>query len=299
MSERPSLRGIFPPLTTPFSPSERVDLPALEANLDHYNQLRLAGYVVLGSTGESVFLREKEKLAVLEAARIAAAPEKILLAGTGCEATTETLELTRRAAAFGYHAALVRTPSYFKPQMTPAALERHYCAVADASPIPLVVYAVPQFTGLAVEAPLVARLAAHPNIIGIKESSGDVKRLGEILQAAPTDFAVLAGSATALYASLALGARGGILAAACVLPELCVALYEAFVNGDDQRARALQERLDEPALAVTSRFGVAGLKFAMQLRGYAGGPARAPLLPLEVEARVELQRIFAALEASD
>ncbi|MGH9863683.1 MAG: dihydrodipicolinate synthase family protein [Candidatus Acidiferrales bacterium] len=296
---RLSLRGIFPPLTTPFAASERVDLAALETNLERYNQTLLAGYVVLGSTGEAVFLREKEKLAILEAARAAAAPEKTLIAGTGAESTAETIELTRRAATFGYHAALVRTPSYFKPQMTPAALERHYRAVADASPIPILIYSVPQFTGLAVEAPLVARLSEHPNIVGLKDSSGDLRQLGEILQAAPVDFVVLVGSATTLYASLALGAHGGILAAACVLPELCVEIYEAHRRGDHERANAAQLRLNAPALSVTSRFGIAGLKYAMELRGYVGGPVRAPLEPLEAMAQAELDRLFAAVEAAD
>jgi len=296
---RLGLRGIFPPLTTPFAASERVDLAALETNIEKYNQTPLAGYVILGSTGEAVFLREKEKLAVLEAVLTAAAPEKTLIAGTGAESTAETIEMTRRAATFGYHAALVRTPSYFKPQMTASALERHYRAVADSSPIPILIYSVPQFTGLAVEAPLVARLAEHPNIVGLKDSSGDLKRLGEILQAAPADFVVLVGSATTLHASLSLGAHGGILAAACVLPELCVEIYEAHRSGDQDRANAAQQRLNAPALAVTSRFGIAGLKYAIELRGYAGGQVRAPLEPLAPAAQAELGRLFAVLEDGD
>lgn len=294
----PTLRGIFPPLATPFAASERVDLTAFEANIQKYNQTALAGYVVLGSTGESVYLGEKEKLAVLDAARTPAAKEKILIAGTGCEATRETIELTRHAADLGYHAALVRTPSYFKAQMTSSALERHYRAVADASPIPVLIYSVPQFTGLGVEAPLVARLATHPNIAGIKESSGDVRLIEAILKTVPADFAVLVGSATTLYAALSLGAHGGILAVACVLPELCVELYDAFHRGDEERARALQQQLVEPTLAVTSRFGIAGLKFALELRGYLGGIARAPLEPLDAATREELRRIFGALGAA-
>ena len=292
------LRGIFPPLTTPFTPRERVDLHGIEANIQKYNALGLTGYVVCGSTGESVFLRAKETLAVLDTARAAAAPEKILMAGTGCESTRETIELTGRAAALGYHAALVRTPAYYKPMMTASALERHYRAVADASPIPILIYSVPQFTGLAVDAPLVARLAGHPTIIGLKESSGDLQLLGEILKAVPPSFAVFCGSATTLLPSLALGARGGILAAACVVPELCLEVYDAFAAGDQDRARAAQQRLDEPALAVTRRFGIAGLKYAMGLRGYVGGPPRPPLEPLSEEARAELRRIFSAAPAS-
>lgn len=296
---RLNLSGVFPPLTTPFAADGSVDLKALAANIEKYNQTRLAGYVVVGSTGESVYLREAEKLQVFEAARAAAAPGKILIAGTGCESTAETLELTRRAAGLGYGAALVRTPAYFKSQMTEAALERHYRAVADSSPIPVLVYSVPQFTGLGVSAALVVRLAAHANIVGVKESSGDVRLIEEIARQAPAGFTALVGSASAFYAALGAGARGAVLAVACVLPEMCVELYEAWRRGDPARAQAVQQRLLEPTAAVTTRFGIAGLKFALELRGYAGGPARPPLLPLEDAARAEITRIFRSLESSE
>lgn len=296
---RLNLSGVFPPLTTPFAADGSVDLKALAANIEKYNQTKLAGYVVVGSTGESVYLREAEKLQVFEAARAAAAPGKILIAGTGCESTAETLELTRRAAGLGYGAALVRTPAYFKSQMTEAALERHYRAVADSSPIPVLVYSVPQFTGLGVSAALVVRLAAHPNIVGLKESSGDVRLIEEIARQAPAGFTALVGSASAFYAALGAGARGAVLAVACVLPEMCVELYEAWRRGDPARAQAVQQRLLEPTAAVTTRFGIAGLKFALELRGYAGGPARPPLLPLEDAARAEITRIFRSLESSE
>jgi 4-hydroxy-2-oxoglutarate aldolase len=221
---------------------------------------------------------------------------KVLIAGTGCEGTAETIALTKRAAELGYLAALVRTPAYFKPQMTPAALEHHFRAVADASPVPVLIYSVPQFTGLKVEAPLVARLAEHPNIVGIKESSGDVKLVAEMIALVPPEFQVLVGSASTLYPSMSLGAQGAILAVACALPELCVGLYRAACSGEQARARALQQKLLEPTTAVTTRFGIAGLKFAMELRGYVGGAARLPLLPLDDAARAEIKRIFAALE---
>jgi len=296
---RLNLSGVFPPLTTPFAADGSVDLKALAANIEKYNQSKLAGYVVVGSTGESVYLREAEKLQVFEAARAAAAPGKIFIAGTGCESTAETLELTRRAAGLGYGAALVRTPAYFKSQMTEAALERHYRAVADASPIPVLVYSVPQFTGLGVSAALVVRLAAHANIVGLKESSGDVRLIEEIAQQAPVEFTALAGSASAFYAALGAGARGAVLAVACALPEMCVELYEAWRRGDPARAQAVQQRLLEPTAAVTTRFGIAGLKFALELRGYAGGPPRPPLLPLDAAARAEITRIFRGLESSE
>jgi 4-hydroxy-2-oxoglutarate aldolase len=291
------LCGIFPPLTTPFAADGSVEPAALATNVRTYNQISLAGYVVLGSTGESVYLREEEKLKLLETVRETVGEGKTLIAGTGCEATGETIELTRRAAGSGYHAALVRTPAYFKSQMTDAVLERHFRAVAEASPVPILLYSVPQFTGLAMEAPLVARLAEHPNIVGIKESSGNVQWLAAILQLVPPDFQVLAGSATTLYPSLCLGARGAVLAVACALPELCVELYQAHERGEHERARSLQRRLHEPTVAVTTRYGVAGLKFAMELRGYLGGPPRAPLQPLAAEAQAELQRLFEELDA--
>ncbi|MBI2956993.1 MAG: dihydrodipicolinate synthase family protein [Acidobacteria bacterium] len=296
MSPAPlDLHGIFPPLTTPFAADGSVDGRGLAANVEKYNGTGLAGYVVVGSTGESVYLREEEKLAVWETVRDAADAEKILIAGTGCEATADTIELTRRAAALGYHAALVRTPAYFRPQMSEAALERHFRSVADASPIPVLIYSVPQFTGLDVSASLVARLAEHPNISGLKESSGDVRLIGDILRLVPPDFQVLVGSASTLYPSLCLGAHGAVLAVACALPELCVALYESYCRGEHARARALQQQLLEPTAAVTSRYGIAGLKFALELRGYVGGPPRAPLLPLDDAARDELSRLFRGL----
>ena len=297
MSPAPlNLKGIFPPLTTPFAADGSVELKALAANVQKYNRTGLAGYVVIGSTGESVYLSDDEKLRIWEAVRGAADTGKVLVAGTGCESTTETIALTQRAAGLGYHAALVRTPAYFKPQMTNAALERHFRAVADASPIPVLIYSVPQFTGLKVEASLVARLAEHPNIAGIKESSGDVKLVGDMIALVPSEFQVLVGSASTLYPSMSLGAQGAILAVACALPELCVELYRAACAGDHARARALQQKLLEPTAAVTSRFGIAGLKFAMELRGYVGGAPRPPLLPLDDAARAEIKRILSALD---
>ncbi|HXE75135.1 MAG TPA: dihydrodipicolinate synthase family protein [Candidatus Xenobia bacterium] len=295
---RLELRGIFPPLATPFAADGGVELTALRANVQKYNRSGVAGYVVVGSTGESVYLSEGEKVKIWEAVRGAADAGKILIAGTGCEATAETIALTRRAAGLGYHAVLVRTPSYFRSQMTHAALERHFRAVADASPIPVLIYSVPQFTGLKVEAPLVARLAEHPNILGLKESSGDVQLMAEIRRTTPAEFQVLVGSASVLYPAMCVGAQGAVLAVACALPELCVEVYNAACAGDHARARALQERLLEPTAAVTTRFGIAGLKFAMELRGYVGGAPRPPLLPLDDAARTEIKRIFTSLGGS-
>lgn len=291
------LHGIFPPVTTPFDASRLLALDHLRENIRKYNQTDVAGYVVVGSTGESVFLKEEEKRAVWETVRAAAATGKILIAGTGVESTAETIALTRLAASLGYQVALVKTPHYFKPQITPQLLEEHFRRVADASPVPVLVYSVPQFTGVAVEAVLIARLSEHPNLLGIKESSGNVERVTQMVRECRPGFQVLVGSAPTLYPSLAIGAVGGVLAAACVLPQLCVAVYEAFARGDHDEARRRQHELIGPALAVTAKHGIAGLKYAMDLVGYYGGPPRPPLLPLSEDAVSELREMFAPLAA--
>ena len=297
MADRIDLKGIFPPITTPFDTNGELALDLLRANLVRYNATGLKGYVVVGSTGESVYLTESEVLAVWHAAREAAAPSKTLIAGTGAESTRETIARTNQAAAAGYQVALVKTPHYFKPQMNARALAAHFCAVADAAKVPILIYVVPQFTGIALEAEEVARLSEHPNIIGIKESSGNVQRVAEIVAQSRTGFQVLVGSAPTLYPSLAVGAVGGILAAACCLPELCVEIHQAFFDGNAEKARQLQQLLLEPARAVTSACGIAGLKYAMDRLGYYGGPVRSPLQPLAAEERKYLDNIFARLEA--
>ena len=283
------IHGIFPPITTPFTSDGTLALDRLRENIAKYNRTGLAGYVVVGSTGESVLLSRDEVEQVWGAAREAAAADKFLIAGTGVDSTAETIERTHCAAALGYRAALVRTPHYFKPQMTPAAQLEYFLRVADAARIPILIYSVPQFTGVAVEANLVARLAEHPNIVGIKESSGNVQRVTEIIHATPPSFQTLVGSATTLYASLAVGAVGGILAVACALPELCVEFYEAFRAGDHERARASQHRLLTPTIRCVAELGVSGVKYAMDCLGYYGGPVRGPLLPLSDAQKREVE----------
>lgn len=289
------LQGIFPPLTTPFDAAGELALDRFRANIERYNRTRLAGYVVIGSTGESVLLQASEIERVLATAREAAASDKLLIAGTGVESTAETIARTRRAAEIGYQVALVKTPYYYKPAMNDEPLAEHFLRVADASPIPVLIYSVPQFTGLAVEAPLVARLAEHPNIIGIKESSGNVQRVTQIVHATPSTFQTLVGSAQTLLASISVGAVGGILALACVLPELCVELYESAVAGALERARQLQHRLLEPALTLVGRLSIPGVKYAMDCVGYYGGPPRRPLLPLDPAQQREVERVLDAV----
>jgi len=290
------LAGIYPALTTPFAPDGSVSLADLKHNIQLYNRIGLAGYVVIGSTGESVLLSRGEAEGILATVKEAAAPGKILIAGTGAESTAETIERTRRAAEIGYHAALVKTPYYYKPAYKSEVLIAHYRRVADAAPIPVLLYSVPQFTGIALEAPEVAALGEHPNIIGIKESSGNVQRVAEMIAGAQQAFQVLVGSAATILPSLALGARGGILALASALPEKCVELYELVHTGQQEKARALQVILMRASKLILSELGIAGVKFAMDQRGYRGGIPRLPLQPLQNEQKKRVSDFLAAME---
>jgi 4-hydroxy-2-oxoglutarate aldolase len=288
--------GIFAALTTPFAEDGSVSLAGLKHNIQRYNGTDMAGYVAIGSTGESVLLTRSEVEGVLTTVKEAAGKEKKLIAGTGAESTAETIERTKRAAELGYQVALVKTPYYYKPSYKPDVLIAHYRRVADASPIPVMLYSVPQFTGIALEAPEVAVLAQHPNIIGIKDSSGNVQRVAEMIAATPASFQVLVGAAATIYPSLALGARGCILALACALPEKCVALFELVRKGQHEKARELQTMLATASKMIVSEGGIAGVKFAMDQRGYRGGDPRLPLLPLHHEQKKRLTELLAALE---
>jgi 4-hydroxy-2-oxoglutarate aldolase len=296
-SFRTLLSGIIPPLVTPFRPDGDLDLPAFEANLDSYAGCDLGGSLVLGSNGEAASLEPDEKLRLIEAARRKAAGRPLLV-GTGCESTRATIALTRRAADLGADGALVLTPHYYKPQMGAEALTRHFQAVADASPIPVFLYSVPAFTGLAFPPEVAATLSAHPQVAGMKESSGDLRLLSRIVSSVPASFAVACGSAPVLYPALCLGASAGILAVACCAPRPCAALFRAFEQGDHVRARRLQQALTPLAVAVTGSYGVAGLKLAMDLAGRRGGEVRAPLLPAPAAARDELRGLLERAEAS-
>ena len=288
------LTGIFAPLTTPFA-GGGVALDRLAANLERYDRHGLAGYLVLGSTGEAALLTAEERLAVLRAARAAIARERTMIAGVGMESTADTVRMAAAAAECGADAVLVVTPSYFRTQMTEAALLAHYIAVADASPLPVLLYNVPQFTGVVIPPAAVERLAAHPNVAGLKDSAGDIGWLVDVLARVPPPFQVLCGAAGVIASALAAGAVGGILAIADVLPEPCVALFRAHAAGRDGEARALQRRLLPAVRLVAGRFGVAGVKAAMDERGLAGGAPRPPLLPLAEADRAAVRSCLAAL----
>ena len=289
------IRGIFPALTTPFTSGDTLYFSAIKENIHRYNQTGLAGYVVLGSTGESIMLSGEEADSVLAAFKETAAPGKILIAGTGAESTAETIGRTKRAASLGYQVALVKTPYYYKPVYRPETYIQHYRAVADASPIPVLLYSVPQFTGVTLETPEILTLAAHPNIVGIKDSSGNIQRVGEIVAGAPGKFQVLTGGAAVIYPALAVGARGAVLALASALPEKCVELYELFQKGQHDQARQLQHILVQASRRIVSESGIPGVKYAMDLRGYHGGLPRLPLLPLTEEKKRGIAALISQL----
>jgi 4-hydroxy-2-oxoglutarate aldolase len=288
------LSGVFPPVSTPFDEPGEVDAPALQSNITRWLGTGVRGVVVLGSNGEAPLLDERESDAVIAAVRAVLPRDRLLIAGTGRESTRATIAASRRAADLGADAVLVRTPSYFKPRMTPDAFVAHYTAVANAIGVPVLLYNYPAVTGLTLTPDTVGALATHPNIAGIKETSTDAAQIAAYVDAARGEtFAVLAGSAPGVYAALCLGATGAILAAACIVPRACVALFDAFQRGAHDEARELQRRILPVAAAVTSGFGVPGLKAALDAAGYIGGRPRAPLSPASAEA---VAAIRAALE---
>jgi 4-hydroxy-2-oxoglutarate aldolase len=373
------LSGIFPPITTPFYPDGEVYYKKLEANVEHYSRTPVAGIVVQGSTGEAILLSDRERRDVLKTAIAAAAPNKVMIAGTGLESAHETLALTEYAAELGYDAAMVRTPHYYKKQMLSANLLAFYRTVADRSPLQLVIYNFPQATGYDIPAEVVIELAGHPNIIAIKESSGNldkVKKMVEgtrqiirtatvtetfeavtprMLKAAAVEsanesrelvsvaslassadrsagvppaigrpsspaheeaatkpsssavtvvgklktrqkelgFQVMVGAAHQLEPSLEMGAVGAILAFACPAPTACYEIYAALKDGDHALAREKQERIKLPAQRVAGELGVPGIKYAMDLNGYYGGPSRLPFLPLNADQKAEIEKLMA------
>jgi len=353
------LHGIFPPITTPFYPDGNVYHKKLEANVERYSRTPSAGIVVLGSTGEAILLSDQQRRDVLKTALAAAAPNKVMVAGTGIESASETIKLTEYAAELGYDAAMVRTPHYYKKQMLPANILAFYRTVADRSPLPLVIYNFPQATGYDIPADVVIELADHPNIVAIKESSGNLEKVKvmvdgtrhikrsatvtetfdavtpRMLKAAATDssnggqlvsvetlggaakpsssavtvvgklktrqkevgFQVVVGAAHQLEPSLAMGAVGAILAFACPAPMACYEIYAAIKDGDAALAREKQDRVKLAAQRVVSELGVPGVKYAMDLNGYYGGPSRLPFLPLTADLKSEIEKLMAGIKS--
>jgi 4-hydroxy-2-oxoglutarate aldolase len=287
------LRGILLPCTTPFAESGLVDARALGGNIARWNETGIGGYVILGSTGERVHLDEREVMEVVGAARASVPSQLAFVVGVGQQGTRGSIADARRAAEAGADAVLVITPNFYRAAMTPAALINYYESVADASTVPVVLYNIPQNTGVALSPETIGRLAAHENIVGIKDSSGDMVNFVEMLRLQSETFAVLTGHASLLYAALSSGARGAILAAACVAPEVAVRIAELVAAGRHEAAREWQRKFTPLARSVTTRFGIGGLKYALDLSGYAGGEVRAPLAMPDEAARREIERTLA------
>lgn len=274
-----SLAGIHTPVATPFTASGDLDDGALRFNVERYARSPLTGLVVLGSNGEAPQLDEAEAERAIATVRDALPRDRPLIAGTGRESTRATIAATRRAAALGADAVLVRTPSFFKGQMTTEALVRHYHAVADDSPVPILLYNVTTYTGINLLPDAVAALSEHPNIAGMKESNADVAQFAEHRARAREGFVLLTGSAATFFPAMTVGASGAVLAVAGLLPDACVALAQAVRDGRYDDARALQRKIGGLGRLIGSSYGVPGLKAALDLAGYRGGAPRPPLLP--------------------
>jgi 4-hydroxy-2-oxoglutarate aldolase len=296
-----NLSGVFAPIITPFDSRGELDVTALRADIDRWMQTPLAGLIVLGSTGEAVLLDEDEADRALATARERIPSDRLLIAGTGRESTRATIAAAIKAGHAGADAVLVRTPSFFKSQMSTEVFLRHYWAVADAAPVPVLLYNFPAVTGVNLLPAAAAKLSDHPNIIGMKESGGDIGQLSDLVAQTRNGFKVLAGSAPTFYAALAMGAVGGILALACVIPELCVRLFELARQGRHAEAVSLQRDITPLARLIGPTYGVAGLKAALDLAGYTGGSPRPPLLPAPEAAvnaiREQLDMLSAVLRA--
>lgn len=292
-SKKLSFEGAFSPIPTPFDEQGMVAHDRFAENIEKWCKTDLAGLLALGSNGEFTYLSEQEKIDVLKTARQAMPDNKMLIAGTGCDSTINTLRLTEQAAAIGADTAMILTPIYFRGKMDGQALLQHYLELADNSPIPVLLYNMPANTGVDIDATTVIRLAEHPNVKGIKDSSGNIIKIGAVLQHTPDDFHFLAGSASFLYPAMVLGASGGVMALSNIAPEQCCQLVKYVKAGLHQEARELQLKLISANTAVTAKFGVAGLKKAMDWAGYYGGPVRSPLRPLNETEESNLRTMLA------
>ena len=272
-----NLAGICLPITTCFDVTEQLDLVGFTANIRKWNTSGILGYVVLGSTGERVNLDEQEYLRIVETARAEVPTSMTLIVGAGQQSTRGTIHEICSAASTGADATLVLTPYFYRSAITQDALITFYNRVADSSPIPVLLYSMPPLTGIKIEPETIARLAEHPNITGVKDSSNDIEGFRQTVELCPKEFAVLTGNGTVLLDALQSGATGGILAAGCAVPQVCLEVLRLFKVGEIDLARHLQSKLTPFAAAVTTRFGIGGLKAALDLAGYKGGGVRAPL----------------------
>lgn len=290
-----NLKGIFPPIPTPFTKGN-VANDKLAFNVKKWNKTGVKGFVVLGSNGEYIYLSEEEKRKVVKIVVKEAAKDKLIIVGTGCESTRETIRLSKDCAQLGADITLVVTPFYYGGKMNAKVLINHYTTIADNSPIPILLYNVPKFTHINLGVDLVSTLSKHPNIIGIKDSSGNVNQLGEYLNKVDKNFNVLVGTAGALLGALTLGCDGGVLALANIAPNNCVKICNLVQENKFEEARELQLKMIPINKVITTTYGISGLKAALDMLGYFGGEPRLPLLPVtEAELR-EIRKILKKAE---
>jgi 4-hydroxy-2-oxoglutarate aldolase len=287
--------GVFAPVPTPFDAHDRVDTTRLKTALQKWMGTSLDGVVVLGSNGEAALMDDFESDQAVVAARDVVPASRRFIIGTGRESTQAAVRASKRAAEHGADAVLVRTPGFFKTQMTNDVFVRHYTAVADASPVPVLLYNFTAVTGVNLLPAAVARIATHPNVVGMKESGGDIGQIADLVSSTPDTFSVIAGSAGTFYPALSVGAVGGILALACVLPDACMKLFTLTGAGRHEEAVALQRRLT-PAARLLGQYGVPGLKAALALIGYDVGLPRPPLAPAPDAAVSALRDVLVQFE---
>ncbi|BFY97441.1 hypothetical protein BsWGS_00481 [Bradybaena similaris] len=286
------ISGIFPPISTPFNEDESIAYDKLEYNMKKWNKIPFKGYVVQGSNGECCFLNMDERIQVVKEVARLAGPDKLVIAGSGCESTRETIWLSKKMAEAGAKGVMVVNPYYFKTSMNQEALFSHYTKVADQSPVPVIIYNIPSNTGIDIPAEVIIKLAKHPNIIGMKDSGGDIVRIATLVFAtASDDFQILSGSAGFLLPSYSVGCVGGVCGLANMLGEEVCKLSD-LCKADLKSAKELQLRIVGPNACVTRRFGVPGMKASMDWFGYYGGPLRSPLLPLTSSEAAIVKQAF-------
>ncbi len=287
---REKMNGVFAPIATPFAENEDLDLDALRFNLERYAASGLRGFLALGSNGENRSLTEEEKLVALECILKHKGRGQVVMACATYDAQRLTERFLEQAAGLGADMGLVLPPSYFRKQMTDDVLYRYFATVADRSPLPILLYNAPGFCGVALSPGLVGRLAAHPKIVGMKDSASS--GIEEFLQYESETFHVLAGSANFLFPAMMKGSLGGTVSLADSFPEIVVELHGYGQARDETRGIPLQERVMRINKAISGKYGVAGVKAAMDLAGLRGGIPRRPLLPLSPGEREQLRRVL-------
>lgn len=292
------LQGIFPALTSSFDHEGKLYKAKVFHNVERLNQIALAGYAVCGSTGETPLLSVEERLQLMAWVKEASAEGKTLIAGVGAESVHETVKVANCAADIGYQAALVLTPFYYRNQMhRPETQALFFRSVADRSRLPVLIYNIPQVTGYDLPVDTIAELSHHPNIAGMKDSSGNLEKMNEVVRAAKPGFQALSGSGAGFWEALRVGASGAILAIANALPYACVTIWEAFRTRQEDAGHDWQSRITPAARLIAAKYGIPGLKYAMDLNGYYGGSPRLPFVPPSPEARAEIEDAFADLRS--